>query len=162
MEDEGEGALEAAACAYPPPPELADFDYDVVRQYIRDTHFASPQTVLQRKRATMQKLKNGVLRNKNSIYFGDEIRGQEEQEEPVEEDEEFDEGKVEGEGEDREEEKELGVEDEDKKREQEEEDEDEEEEEEEDEEEEEEDADLARMMQIRSQRRKKGTLRKKV
>jgi RNase H-fold protein (predicted Holliday junction resolvase) len=167
MEDKGEGALEAAACAYPPPPELADFDYDVVRQYIRDTHFASPQTVLQRKRATMQKLKNGVLRNKNSIYFGDEIRGQEEQEEPVEEDEEFDEGEgegedeEEGEGEDREEEKELGVEDEDEKREREEEDEDEEEEEE-DEEEEEEDDELARMMQIRSQRRKKGTLRKKV
>lgn len=39
LEDEGEGALEAEKVDYPLPDELAYFDYDDVREYIRDTNF---------------------------------------------------------------------------------------------------------------------------
>ena len=38
LEDQGEGALGASPCNYPPPEELAFFNYDEVRSYIRERY----------------------------------------------------------------------------------------------------------------------------
>ena len=69
LEDKGEGSLEAQACSYPPPKHLEQFDYEVVRSHIRELYFTGPQSDLERKRATMQKLKDGVLKGKHHLYF---------------------------------------------------------------------------------------------
>lgn len=39
VEDEGCNTIPAQLCSFPPPPELEIFDYDVVKNYIRETHF---------------------------------------------------------------------------------------------------------------------------
>lgn len=174
MEDRGEGAMEPIACPYPPPSHLAEFDYEIVRRHIRSMYYDSPQSLLARKQATMQKLKEGVLKGKHHIYFEDQgnriaaasaeteaelrlIQAEAEAEEAAGEDnedgdedgdEEYEDdeidGDVEGVGDVRDG---LGMADGGE------------------EgggacEEEEEDAELARMMDLRSQRRKRGTLRK--
>ena len=59
LEDEGEGALLAIPCSYPPPPELAYFDYNIVKDYIRDRYYSSPMSAGRREELIMQNLKQG-------------------------------------------------------------------------------------------------------
>ena len=59
LEDEGEGALLAIPCSYPPPAELAYFDYNIVRDYIRDRYYSSPMSAGRREELIMQNLKQG-------------------------------------------------------------------------------------------------------
>lgn len=42
IEDEGEGSIEAIPCAYPPPPQLAKFDYNTVKRHIRSLYDFEP------------------------------------------------------------------------------------------------------------------------
>lgn len=42
LEDLGEGSIEAEPCAYPPPAELANFDYNVVKRHIRKLYYPPP------------------------------------------------------------------------------------------------------------------------
>ena len=108
LEDRGEGALAAVACAYPPPRELERFDYGVVRDYIRETYYSSSSfsssqggSVLARKQATMQKLKDGELSGKHHLYFaGRQAAGGRGRDEIDEEDDEEDEGEDDSEEED--------------------------------------------------------------
>jgi putative transcription antitermination factor YqgF len=44
LEDYGEGSLEAPACSYPPPKDLEEFDYDVVKAYIKYLYHESDMT----------------------------------------------------------------------------------------------------------------------
>ena len=39
IEDLGEGSIEAQPCVYPPPAELANFDYNVVKKHIRKLYY---------------------------------------------------------------------------------------------------------------------------
>ena len=150
MEDEGQGAISPPACVYPPPKELAQFDYDTVKQYIRGQYYDTPQSILEKKRRTMQKLKDGILKGKHHIYFDDRphecggggsellntagLEDEDDEREDEEEDEEEDGDDAEG-----------GVEDDAQG----------------DEEEEEEEDLLALMLQQRDLRRKRGTLRRR-
>ena len=59
LEDEGVGALLAIPCSYPPPPELSYFDYNIVREYIRDRYYSSPMSSGRREELIMQNLKQG-------------------------------------------------------------------------------------------------------
>jgi hypothetical protein len=59
LDDAGEGALPAIPCEYPPPKELAYFDYDVVRRHIREQYYSEGLSDEKRKMAIMQDLKEG-------------------------------------------------------------------------------------------------------
>ena len=39
IEDLGEGSIEAQPCVYPPPEELANFDYNVVKKHIQKLYY---------------------------------------------------------------------------------------------------------------------------
>lgn len=38
LEDRAEGAIEAKPCVYPPPPQLAWFDYGIIRRHVRSLY----------------------------------------------------------------------------------------------------------------------------
>ena len=57
VEDEGGGALPALACDYPIPSEISEFDYNIVKNYIRDTHFKEDKSELAKGQAYIKKLK---------------------------------------------------------------------------------------------------------
>lgn len=61
IEDRGEGCLPAIPCRYPPPDELANFDYECVRRHVREQYDRDEEepTLLQRTDAKMNRLKGG-------------------------------------------------------------------------------------------------------
>ncbi len=66
-EDEGEYSINAEACAYPPPKELAFLDYETVKQHLRDLYSSEPTAKELTDRA-MQRLKvNKALANGHKI-----------------------------------------------------------------------------------------------
>lgn len=88
LEDEGEGALEARNVAYPLPDELAFFDYNNVREYIRDTNFHAEQqggarALKVENERKMRALKEGKWRGLPSMYPKSEsVSGRGEDEDP--------------------------------------------------------------------------------
>jgi putative transcription antitermination factor YqgF len=61
LEDAGEGAILAQLSSYPLHPDLAVFDYDVVRQYVRKMHYSDPQRP---NNDHMNRMKMGMRRRK--------------------------------------------------------------------------------------------------
>ena len=68
MEDQGEGALEARLCLYPPPDDLAYFDYSEVKSYIQDIHYYNSGSQGRKNLRRMQALKEGKFRGFPKIY----------------------------------------------------------------------------------------------
>lgn len=56
VEDEGEGSICGEACEYPPPRDLAFFDYNKVKEHIRE-QYSRELTPLQEEQRRMQMLK---------------------------------------------------------------------------------------------------------
>jgi RNase H-fold protein (predicted Holliday junction resolvase) len=59
LEDQGDGSLAAIPCTYPPPKELMYFDYNSVREHIREKYYSKPITAEERRFQIMQNLKEG-------------------------------------------------------------------------------------------------------
>ncbi len=74
MEDHGEGALEARPCPYPPPDDVAFFDYNEVRSYVRDMHYHNGGYGSQKREnlRRMQALKEGRFRGLPSMSKRDD------------------------------------------------------------------------------------------
>jgi hypothetical protein len=49
LEDQGDGSISAKPCAYPPPDELAVFDYELVKQHIREQYYDTQLTKEQKR-----------------------------------------------------------------------------------------------------------------
>ena len=45
LEDCGEGAIDALPCSFPPPLDIAYFDYKIVKNHIRSLHFGDGITL---------------------------------------------------------------------------------------------------------------------
>ena len=58
IEDEGDGSIEAIPCTFPIPPEIELFDYEIVRQYIRDQYYEEPNQA-SKSRISIQRKKDG-------------------------------------------------------------------------------------------------------
>ena len=70
LEDSGVGAMPAEPCSYPPPADLAFFDYDVVRAHIREQYFSDPPSPGRREALIMQSLKAGKTAREVRRIFG--------------------------------------------------------------------------------------------
>jgi hypothetical protein len=70
LEDSGVGAMPTVPCSYPPPPELAFFDYDVVRAHIREQYYSDPLSPGRREALIMQNLKAGKTAREVRRLFG--------------------------------------------------------------------------------------------
>jgi putative transcription antitermination factor YqgF len=59
LEDQGDGSLAAIPCTYPPPKELMYFDYNSVREHIREKYYSKAITAEEIRFQVMQNLKEG-------------------------------------------------------------------------------------------------------
>ena len=75
MEDQGDGAIDARPCPYPPPEEVAFFDYNQVRSYVQDMHYHNGGRRNQKRDnlRRMQALKEGRFRGLPSIHNKEDV-----------------------------------------------------------------------------------------
>ena len=45
LEDRGAGALDASFCPFPPPPDVAMFDYNTVKSYVRSLYYSEDNSI---------------------------------------------------------------------------------------------------------------------
>ena len=98
LEDSGVGAMPTVPCSYPPPPELAFFDYDVVRAHIREQYYSDPLSPGRREALIMQHLKAGKTAREVRRLFGPAMPAVNEEDDVDEEEEdgeEVEDGEVE-------------------------------------------------------------------
>jgi hypothetical protein len=84
IEDEAEGAIEALPCTYPIPRALNNFNYDIVRKYIRDLHWSDPPSRKDLKGVVSPVRKKTEQKN----ILSEEEEGEEEEEEEDEDEDE--------------------------------------------------------------------------
>lgn len=62
IEDEGCGALGAIPCLFPIPLELERFNYDIVREYIKDQYYEEPSDLMKKQRDMKNKKEGNTIR----------------------------------------------------------------------------------------------------